>query len=914
MKYKRSFFIQFIVIMLIIPWSISCNSDHVNEIITESTAKPWAYWWWMGNSVTKKGLDQNLKAYSDAGFGGLHIVPIYGEKGDEKQYINYLSPQWMEMLVYTVNRAKELGMGIDMTTGTGWPFGGPNISHENSAKAMSLIELDLTKKLTNREITKRIANSTLVSISALNDNGNYVNLTSAIQGNGEIKNLSTYKKAFALIMKPTNMKVERSAPGGDGLVIDYFSKDAFDHYFKKFKTAFNKTKFTSGTVRAFYHDSYEVKHANFTPNFLKKFKELRGYDLTNYFYILADSVQTEARERVLTDYRETISDLLSIEFTKEWVHKSNELGMIARNQAHGSPGNILDLYGMADIAETESFGSSNFTIPNLRKDIDYSEKTFGRPNPLTMKFASSAAHLKNKKLVSAETATWLGDHFKVALSQIKPQIDELFTAGINHIFYHGITYNPPDKPFPGRLFYASTNFGIQSHFWNELPALNKYIERCQIILQNTKPQNDVLVYFPIYDLWAKKSPRKLVLPLDVHHSKEWLAETNFGKEIEQLWQEGYTFDYVSDKILEEAIVENNYIQFEGAKYKAIVIPESEYIPEKTMEIFLRLAEQGMDIIFLEKLPEKVTGFNNYKLRQKRYTSLKKKIKSKVKISSNISSELIQLGIVPEELTSSGLSFIRKKGENGIVYFVSNLSDQFYAGTINLSTQATQVMIFDPLTGEEGIASSKNVGGETKVLLHLKPGQSRFLFCLEKKGANTNKWTYYNSLNDTITIDNEWNLTPISGAPKLPKPIKTKDFNSWSNLDSDYQVFSGKVVYETQFEMGDKYFGIPFEIDLGDVRETAKVTINGQEIGLLWCLPYTAIIPSNLLKKNNKIEIEVTNLSFNRVIDLDKKGVEWKNFNEINFVNIKYEPYDASNKEPMKSGLLNKVKLIPLKKL
>jgi hypothetical protein len=162
---------------------------------------------------------------------------------------------------------------------------------------------------------------------------------------------------------------------------------------------------------------------------------------------------------VVADYCETISDLLYDQFTVNWVNKSHEMGILTRNQAHGSPGNLLDLYALADIPETESFGASGFPIPGLRQDPDYEEKRFGRPNPLTMKFASSAANITGRKLVSSESTTWLGDHFKVALSQIKPQIDELFVSGINHVFFHGTTYSPKEKPFPGRLFYASTNYG-----------------------------------------------------------------------------------------------------------------------------------------------------------------------------------------------------------------------------------------------------------------------------------------------------------------------------------------------------------------------------------------------------------------------------------------------------------------------
>ena len=86
-----------------------------------NTAKPWAYWWWMGSAVNEKDIAKNLEDFAAAGFGGLHIIPIYGVKGEEANFINYLSPKWVEMLDFTVEKAKTLGLGIDMTLGTGWP-------------------------------------------------------------------------------------------------------------------------------------------------------------------------------------------------------------------------------------------------------------------------------------------------------------------------------------------------------------------------------------------------------------------------------------------------------------------------------------------------------------------------------------------------------------------------------------------------------------------------------------------------------------------------------------------------------------------------------------------------------------------------------------------------------------------------
>lgn len=131
------------------------------------------------------------------------------------------------------------------------------------------------------------------------------------------------------------------------------------------------------------------------------------------------------RPLVIHDFRETLSDLLYTEFASPWTEWCKKSGTITRYQAHGSPGNLLDLYALSDIPET---------------------------------------------------GTWLADHFKESLSKIKPQVDELFVSGINHVFYQGTTYSPKNENFPGWLFFASTNFGPSAHFWDELPLLKSWTE------------------------------------------------------------------------------------------------------------------------------------------------------------------------------------------------------------------------------------------------------------------------------------------------------------------------------------------------------------------------------------------------------------------------------------------------------
>ncbi|MEY3646310.1 MAG: hypothetical protein RL127_1018, partial [Bacteroidota bacterium] len=108
-----------------------------------STSKPWAYWWWPGSAVTEIGIMHNLEAFSKAGFGGLHIIPIYGAKGYESKFQPYLSEGWQQKFAFVLKEAKRLHLGIDMTLGTGWPLGGPQIRKQDAAKSYKIEEISI---------------------------------------------------------------------------------------------------------------------------------------------------------------------------------------------------------------------------------------------------------------------------------------------------------------------------------------------------------------------------------------------------------------------------------------------------------------------------------------------------------------------------------------------------------------------------------------------------------------------------------------------------------------------------------------------------------------------------------------------------------------------------------------------------
>ena len=135
---KQFVYLFILAVLLIIPANSCIRSTQAKgpwpEITTET--KPWTRWWWLGSDVDKENITNLMEEYAKAGFGGVEITPIYGVKGREDKYIEFLSPEWMEMLKTCVAEAGKQGMGVDMNLGTGWPFGGPQISPEHAASRL----------------------------------------------------------------------------------------------------------------------------------------------------------------------------------------------------------------------------------------------------------------------------------------------------------------------------------------------------------------------------------------------------------------------------------------------------------------------------------------------------------------------------------------------------------------------------------------------------------------------------------------------------------------------------------------------------------------------------------------------------------------------------------------------------------
>ena len=661
--------------------------------------KPWVYNWWMGSAVDSAGLEYQCRELAEKGFGGFHVIPIYGANGPGNRYRaqwkELLSPEWVGAWNIAAWKAETFGLGIDLTMGSGWCFGGPWIDKDHAASS--------------------------------------------------------------------GMKVKRAGIGGQGFMIDPFDPEAMKIHIAAFERFFGK-KGSAARPRAFYHDSYEYYGA----------EPKNGQDI----------------------------DEAQLACFKVWTDWCRENGYITRNEAHGAPSNWLDFYALADIPETEMFAKGD-------RDI------------LVSKFASSAAHAKGTKLVSAESCTWIDEHFCERPAEIKAFLDRLFLSGVNHVFYHGCCYSPVDAVWPGWCFYASLEMNPRNPIWREMGALNAYVTRCQSLFQTWTPDNDLAV------LWDPKSFRDKhkgkVENMNIHNRSGWFYGEPIGKVAKELYEAGFSFDYVSPRMVESGL----------AKKYAVVVDPAEYFNADTQN--RRAMVKGARAMPFD--------------------------------------------------AASGLLATRWRKDGATAYFVVNTGS-----VARVVSAADEFTAADPLSG----AIAKTRAAEILPLHSIFAIGDGFSVQSAKQRDEASS-----------PISGPWKVSAVCGGPKLPEPRTLDALAGWETFD---EFFSGTMMYRTSFDAESKSGNRT--ISLGEVREIARVRLNGRDLGVKFMPPYDFVIPEGVLKeKGNELEVEVTNLGANRLRWNDLNKVDWKYFTDINMVDINYKKFDASQWKPLPSGLLGPVRLL-----
>lgn len=854
-------------------------------LVPGNEAKPWTRWWWLGSGVDRDNLTMQLESFAAAGLGGVEICPIYGAKGYEDRDLLFLSDQWIAMLAHTSRECERLGLGMDLTTGTGWPFGGPWVTPEMASHAIT----EVRKDVGGGKVEVTLPPGRPACLMAFPETGEPVDLMRHVAGSSLKWEAPVGQwKIRGIVAKAPIQKVKRAAPGGAGSVLDPYAAESGTRYLKRFDVALKD--FPAKLPRAHFHDSFEYFGANWTPGLLKAFEKQHRYDLRRHLPALMGEGDPGVVARVGHDYRETL-DVLHRNYLQTWRSWAGEGGSLTRNQAHGSPGNLLDHYAVAGIPETEIFQHvADDQVPMLQ-------------------FASSAAHVTGKRLVSAESFTWLGEHFQITPAALKEAADFLWLGGVNHIVFHGTPYSPQEAKWPGWLFYASTHMGPNGGLWRDLPVFNAYIARVQSELQAGQPDAAVLLYFPVHDLWSQ--PSKKLPRFTIHDQGEWLHPTPFYDAAMAMWNKGISCDFVSDRMLELARVEDGAIVMGGSSFRTLVVPELRYLPERTAVCLGYLAEMGASIAFLGEVPGDVPGL----------AGLLHAGRGKVLVASSFGiPESVELfehlagrGVVEEPMNRHGLRFVRRKTGDGRSWFIVNRSGVSIDEWIPLTVPLVSARFLDPSRPDRaGVTEVRKVGKRGAVRFVMAPGESRILRTSMTPGrVDGAVWNDYQPAGEAIPVAGPWEITFLEGGPELPAPQQSAATVSWTGFPGDsYRSFSGTARYSTTFNPATAEACL---LDLGRVAETCRVRLNGTDVGHSFFPPHRFDVSMLLRAGENTLEVEVTNLAANRIADLDRRKVSWKSFHEINFVNIDYKPFDASGWPPLESGLLGPVRLVPFMK-
>jgi hypothetical protein len=444
---------------------------------------------------------------------------------------------------------------------------------------------------------------------------------------------------------------------------------------------------------------------------------------------------------------------------------------------------------------------------------------------------------------------------------MKPDLDLMFCSGVNRMLFHGTCYSPKDDPWPGWKFYASVDMSPTNTIWRDAPMLTGYIDFCQQRLQEGEPDNDFLVLLPVRNMWRTNLNRQLML-FEINSMDKKAPE--FIASILKIDSLGYDCDYISEKyLLTTSYVDGKLLTAAGTRYAALILPPNCILSNAVKKHIESLRKQGAHIVY------------------------------------NIEAQELAKYAKPEELrTELHMKMIRRKVGDGYRYFVSNLTPKSF-GMREVRLASTGAIVTVSLRSGESCFIDATPDGKTTITRPvdvLQPQREKYPHVARSPLIDLS--------------EHKWSLSFIESQPAIAEVITIDGLKTWETLPNDsIKELMGTGVYETSFSLSAKDVeNGAYRIDLGDVRESARVYINDTYVGCAWCVPFTLDFDDILHEGENTIRIEVTNLPANRIAAYDRRGVKWRKFNEINVVDINYKRTTYGEWIPVPSGLNSYVRI------
>jgi hypothetical protein len=865
-----------------------------------------------------------------AGLGGFRITPIYAfpeaQLPPGARNAPYLSPGFLEMIGEAVRYGLKIGLLPESFLGSGWPFGGPYVSPEMGAGQLKFFFADLTGP---QDLSGPIPGhfedpDRLLAVQAAEispDGG--VDLKSTLDLTGRVRGrkLESWRvpagrwKLMTFVGGYTGMKVKRAAPGGEGLVVDHFSREAFKLFLER-----------NGAVQApllkgassVAMDSWEVFGSNWSPNLPREFQRRRGYSLLPYLPALFLPTG-ETGKGVRYDFRLTLSELAlenCFKSLRDWAH---EQGFSTRVQAHGTPADILEAYGINDFPEAESYGPENRHRLDLRN----------------RKLASSAGHLFGRNQVSCESFTWLRfPLFLPTLENMKSAADAIYLDGINQIDYHGVPFSPAWAGSPGWYYYAETNAMRTNTWWPYLRALSDYVRRANFLLQQGTPVADLAVYLPYEDVWSDAYGDWFDLAGALESHFDQGGAGSIRSMLETLQSNGYSFDFVNARRLMQSTADGELLHIGPMSYRAVLLPAVSAMDPAVLQRLREFAGTGGLVVAIDRLPGTSPGL----LSAEKGGALVRQLVQEIFGADQYHREQ-PAPVVPDEGTNPGgkghgffvpsdpyqslvpgthpvsqllarlikpdvvidppdpeVGFVHRDLHERQIYFLANVGvcEKRFRGRFRVSGLCP--WLFDAESGSvTPLHLYKAASGFTEVELKLAPHGSVFVVFApdpvepveftdldhilkldagkgEVVGTSASNGDHevrtagrlfrasIEDLPAPLVLTAAWRLKTEGG---FDKPLQA--LTSWTEFP-EMEGFSGTASYQSEIVIPASFTrdGRLLILDLGEVCDVAEVLMNGEPAGVAWKHPFALDVSRYARAGRNELEIRITNRLINRM--------------------------------------------------
>ncbi len=851
-------------------------------------------WWWFGPAVIKPEIARELDQMHKAGIGGVELAAEYPLSLDDpaKGIVNlrYGSPEYVDMLRFANQHATELGMRVDLTLGSGWPYGGPNIPIDLAAGRLRVVTVALPSSET--ALPKLADGENFIAAFVAKGTAEHFDAATARRVPGETlphelarPEGSEPQVELFFISSHTRQQVKRAAFGGEGYVLDHMARPAIDHYLQTRGDAL-LSGFSGKPPYAIFSDSLEVYASDWTKDLPGEFARRRGYDLIAHLPQLVQGGTPEA-ESVRHDWGLTLSDLVRDNYLRPMAAYATAHATRFRSQTYGEPAVTLADEDVPQLPEGEGPQWHAFSFT---------------------RWASSANHVYGNRITSAETFTWLhSPAFRATPLDMKAEADCMFLEGVNQIVGHGFPYSAPGVQEPGWSLYAAAALNGHNPWWPVMHDVTAYLQRVSWALRQGEPANDVALLLPEDDAQAAFRPGHVSVTDEM---RQKITSDLMGAILDN----GYNVDYIDLAAIEQR----------GLHYPIVVVPPTERMPLRGVRALEAYVEGGGKLIFLGQAPTMAAGLVDAADTPAVATAVKRLLEKShhVETTTELAATLPRLLKPDVQLGAAGgkVGFIHRHLHDADIYFLANTTAEAVSFPLHVRSPHSEAEWWDADTGKVERA-------ELGQPLTLPPYGSRLLVLSDSRHSSAPALTKFVPGQRPAVKLTDWTIAfpGSAGSPARPTESHVED-TLWTDATAT-RFYSGAVNYKTTFRVDALPKGehVRLQFAPGDplqktqapgtpgmrawldppIREAAEVFVNGQHAGDLWHPPYTIDVTSAAHAGENTLELRVFNTAINELA-----GQPPRDYTALKAkYGDRFQMQGMDNLQPVPSGIRGPVQIV-----